>query len=106
MRKNIFIVLLCVLFNIACVNEILAKTDSKNYCNELQDFLSAQSSHYLSGSVKYSCFEKDGFYHIYSKSHPKNIKKIPSYTVEDFYHHENVDSKKKILDIIFIKGIK
>lgn len=95
-----------ILLNIFFINEVLAGVHSKNYCDELQNFLNTQSSSYLSKSTKYSCFEKNGFYHIYPDGHPKNIKKIPSGTVEDFYNNENINSKNKILDIIFIKGIK
>lgn len=106
MLKNLYSLLMCILLNGICIHEGLAASNAKNYCNELQDFLSVQSSHYLTNSVKYSCFEKDGFYHVYPNKYPKNVKKIPSYTVEDYYGHENVNSKKKILDIFFIKGIK
>jgi len=103
--RFIYYLIFMILINVACFNAAIADIPPKNFCNELQNFLSIESPNYLKKETKYSCFEKNGFYHIYPKNNPKNIKKIPSYTVEDFYRNED-STKKTILYIIFIKGIK
>lgn len=101
MKKKNLLVLLATLF---LSHATLGSPN--NYCSNLKSLLHEYSSQSWGQSYTYKCFKKGDFYYISSDKFPGILKKIPANVVNNYYQYQDTDSRKNILEIIFIKGIK